>query len=183
VFVDDDPEVCLRIPTVHGARLWRAEWRTRHRDPLAAPPPAPRPWYITYRESPTPTPTQPQRPVLDATRRALIEAVDIAIEFARGNEMHPWDAVLAQARELDRAEQPQPSSYPDMAPAGMLSLERRRLLAIATGAHVFGGMGTWNDITFNDHQTQRTYQEVSDRLFAAVMRGLSASVNTRRTDT
>jgi hypothetical protein len=74
------------------------------------------------------------------------------IDFAREHELHPWDAVLAQARELDKAEQPKPPCYADMAPAGVLSLGGRRLLAIATGANAFGGMGTWNDIGFTDHQ-------------------------------
>ncbi len=182
-FVDDDPDVGLWILTAEGARLWRAEWRTRHHHPLATPPPNPRPWYVTYRESPAPMPRR--RPVLDATRRVLIEAITIAIEFAREHAMQPWDTVLAQARDLNEAEQPQPPFYPDMAPSGGLSLERQRLLAMATGAHVFGGMGTWNDIAFADRPTQRTYEEVSDRLFAAVMRGFSSCVNagTRSSDT
>ena len=91
--------------------------------------------------------------------------------------MQPWDAVLAQARDLDEATRPQPPFHPDMAPPGGLSPERQRLLAVATGAHVFGGVGSWNDISFEDRHTQRTYEEVSDRLLAAVIRSFSACVN------
>lgn len=178
-FVDDDVGLC--IPTGSGGRLWRAEWRTRHHDPLAAPRPDARPWSVTYRESAAPT--RLRRPALDATRHALIQAIEIAIGFAREHEMNPLDATLARARELETAERPQPPFYADMAPAGVLSLERQRLLAIATGAHVFGGMGTWNDFSFSDHETQRIYNEVSDGLFTAVMRGFSASVNTRTSET
>src|SRR5262245_50752009 len=75
-FVADDPAVGIWIQTAEGGRLWRAEWRTGQQDPLSAPPPNPRPWRVTYRESPALAP--PRRPALDATRRALIEAIIFA---------------------------------------------------------------------------------------------------------
>jgi hypothetical protein len=178
-FVDNSKKIGLWVSTGDGAQLWRPDWRTWSHDPLGNPTRNSRPWYVMYRESQTSA--QLPRPALAPARQALLEAIDDAVRFAGDQETPPpLTAMLVNARELDTAERPQPPFYPDMAAAGVLSAEGERLLAMAAGAFVFGGMATWNDIGFSDPQTQRTYDEVSDRLYAAVLLGLLASVNTGR---
>lgn len=175
IFVGDDPAVGLRVQTNNGPRLWRAEWRTGNRNPLVAPPPNSKPWHITYRESLTDA--ELGRPALESTRQVLVDALGIAIDYAQAHKLSPSDAKLTHARELNDVDDPQPPFYADMVPVGLLSIDRRRLLAMATSAHVFGGMGTWNDIGFTDPEEESQYDMVSDRLFLAVMRSFAASVN------
>ena|SRR3989338_4372009 len=51
------------------------------------------------------------------------------------------------------------SDYPD--------LEKRRVLAVAKAAWVFGAMGSWYDVSFSD-STQKEYDKVTKVLYEAV---------------
>jgi hypothetical protein len=175
-FVRDDRTEGLYVESADGPRLWWARWRTRVTSPAKRAPR--RPWLVTYHE--TIAPALPERPDRLHAQETLLEAISTAIEFARAHELHPWDDVLAKAAALGRSEQPRPTYYPDMVPVDWLDLDRQRLLAMACTAHVFGGMGSWNDIGLpDDENTWLTYKVISDQLFAGVLRGISAVVNRR----
>ncbi|MBW3624663.1 MAG: hypothetical protein KY468_14755 [Armatimonadetes bacterium] len=54
-----------------------------------------------------------------------------------------------------------------MLPEEGYSLLARQLLATATQAYVFGGMGSWNDIGF-EGSLQREYEKVSADLYEVI---------------
>jgi hypothetical protein len=66
--------------------------------------------------------------------------------------------------------------HPDLLPAGYTS-EARQLAAMAVKAWVFGGMGSWNDVYFDDRQVAAEYAAISQNLYGALLRALLASVN------
>jgi hypothetical protein len=45
------------------------------------------------------------------------------------------------------------------------------------GAFVFGGMGSWNDCGFDDRKLQAQYEQVTKKLYVAVMDALVSGVN------
>jgi len=63
----------------------------------------------------------------------------------------------------------------DIALAGQLNEEAESLLKASMRAWVFGGMGSWNDMGF-DQPIQTEYENVSDRLFDVVHEAIEASV-------
>lgn len=66
--------------------------------------------------------------------------------------------------------------YPDMLPLGY-TYEARHLAALAAQAWVFGGMGSWNDMTFENESATAEYGAVSRDLYNAILVGLVASVD------
>ena len=56
----------------------------------------------------------------------------------------------------------------------MDSLEARQLLATASHAWVFGGMGSWNDVALTDDER---YKPVTAELFEAVLEAVVAATN------
>lgn len=57
-----------------------------------------------------------------------------------------------------------------------LAPEAKRLLAGATQAWIFGGMGSWNDLGAPDHLAER-YEHVSEALFLALTRAAIVTAN------
>lgn len=70
-----------------------------------------------------------------------------------------------------------PAGYhQDLAPQGVLSDEARALLEACQSARVFGGMGSWNDLTF-DGPASEEYDRVSEQLYRALIDGIRAAAN------
>jgi len=44
-------------------------------------------------------------------------------------------------------------------------------------AWVFGGMGSWNDIGFQDEKDRQLYEDLSDKLYDLVIAALVAGIN------
>lgn len=70
---------------------------------------------------------------------------------------------------------PEPPYHPDMLPQTGYSVEARQLLAMATRSWVFGGMGSWNDVGFGDPDVQAEYEEITSRLYGAVVDAIRAA--------
>ena len=51
------------------------------------------------------------------------------------------------------------------------------MLKAAMSAWVFGGMGSWNDMGFEDAVTQSKYESVSESLFNVINEAIEASTN------
>ncbi|MBB5869881.1 hypothetical protein F4553_003260 [Allocatelliglobosispora scoriae] len=157
----------LLVQTQRGSELWRAGWEVGDRTSAT-------PWLVTY--SGEPTAMWAYCPPFGATWLELRSAVEEAAAFAGAHGMNPWGCVFAEALAQGVAERPL-LAYPDMVPDHGVSLERRRLLALATRANVFGGMGSWNDAGFDDEAVRAEYEGISRRLFTSSMYALAAAVN------
>ena len=57
--------------------------------------------------------------------------------------------------------------------------EARRVLAAARRAWVFGGMGWWNDVSFEDDALLKDYESVSVDLYSAVVDAIAAAAGVR----
>jgi hypothetical protein len=65
----------------------------------------------------------------------------------------------------------------DLAPVDTLSPEAENLLNACQAAWVFGGMGSWNDIGFEDAAEQAEYEAVSSYLYNALVEAIPAAAN------
>ncbi len=68
------------------------------------------------------------------------------------------------------------SYHRDLVPAGILSAEAEMILNVCQSAWVFGGMGWWNDMSF-EGEDQETYIKVSDKLYQAIDQAIVAAVS------
>lgn len=146
--------------------MWRASWGVGDRSA-----PEHRIWSVDYQGAYLDQ-VVPQRPDLCTAREQLAKALEAAHEFAARQNLDTWpgwfERALASSRDIPY--------HPDMLPP-VYSSEARHLAAMAAQAWVFGGMGSWNDLGFEDRAVEAEYEEVSRNLYAAVLLALLASVN------
>jgi hypothetical protein len=118
-----------------------------------------------------------RRPDIPGSGERLIAALGAAETFAGSQELKDWAAWFADARRLGDAMNPVPPYHPDMLPATGYPEAARQLLAMATRAWVFGGMGSWNDLAFDDPEPQEKHERLSAELYSAVLGAFVAAVN------
>lgn len=113
--------------------------------------------------------------------RALTKDLDGVLgdaqKFAQGHDLGEFATSFQKARATLASH-----AEPDLqgiAPLAFLTIEAARLLAAAQASYVFGGMGSWNDIGFdqNEQQSQDGYERISDDLFDVVNQSLVAAAN------
>jgi hypothetical protein len=146
---------------------WRATWS------VIEPRPADnRIWAIRY-EAKTAPELRPQQPGIADARSALDAALAGARAFAQQANLPEWSAQFTEAMETDDDRPPyQPDLMDPTFPA-----EARHLVAKASRSWVFGGMGSWNDVGFEDEERRAAHADVSSRLFDALMTACLAAVN------
>lgn len=95
-----------------------------------------------------------------------------------------YGKVFEDAEVAAESANPIPAYHPDMlAPFGYL-LKARQIIAAASKAWVFGGMGSWNDLGWifkNPFQRVR-YRRITAQLYDAVIKGFVAATNSSRDD-
>ncbi|WP_225728212.1 MULTISPECIES: hypothetical protein [unclassified Nocardia] len=153
-----------------GNRLWQARSQIGDRDA-----PDQRIWIVTYRSQPVSS--GPLLPDLQEAARLLDQALQHAEEFASHNVLPPWDELFAEARRQWSSGEPRNVDHQDLFPDHWGHADSHRLACMAQAAWVFGGMGSWNDLQFDEPDRQREYETISRDLFAAVIRACVAAVN------
>ena len=116
-------------------------------------------------------------PMQDDVSRASAElrgALEDIRDFARG-EASDWVAWFDKALECLETDRDIPY-HPDLLPSVGYTRAARRLLAAASQAWVFGGMGSWNDMGFDEPQRSR-YEACSAHLYRAVVGACCAATN------
>ena len=169
---DSDRNDRMTVGFVGGGRRWMIEavkkecsdvWEPRW-ELGDADAPDRRIWNVTYGRTtsnyrhmdPAPVDVERVRVQIDAALAAMTE-------FAETHGVESFAASFRAGRVAlasDGALQPPL----DMPAVGRLALPYKRLLAAAQAAWVFGGMGSWNDMSF-EGTTQKRYDRLSDDLF------------------
>jgi hypothetical protein len=112
------------------------------------------------------------------TRRDAAKRLDAALGAAESlvagrRHFESWENTFRDARSVLTSPVPEIPCHPDLLPEGY-TLEARRLLAAASCAWVFGGMGSWNDVALIDEER---YKPVTAELFEAVLEAVVAATN------
>jgi hypothetical protein len=155
---------------------WRGEW-TVNRDGVDPADPQPRIWQIAY-GSRRMGPFAPPAVDLDGRAASLRRAIASARAFALREpvlaQFVPW---FDEAVSLGSDPAAVPTWHPEMLPAVGYPAAARQLLAMASRAWVFGGMGSWNDVGFGDPATADEYRRVSDRLYGTCVDAIRDAAN------
>lgn len=148
------------------AEVWRASWTIGDRDA-----PGHRIWSVRY-EGVYADRVAPQRPDLRGATAQLTVALEVAHDFAIRHAVDTWPEWFERALTVSD----EIPYHPDMLSPACTS-EARHLAAMAAQAWVFGGMGSWNDVFFEDNAAASEYEAVSRNLYSTVLQALVASVN------
>ncbi|HEX5000423.1 MAG TPA: hypothetical protein VFY29_19525 [Terriglobia bacterium] len=119
---------------------------------------------------------------MDALKGSLRDNLRLIGDFARRHNLDGFAAAFDSGLARLTADDPFEGIYHrDLAPDGALPLAARQLLGAAQAAWVFGGMGSWNDVSF-EAVDQAHYERLSEDLFqllnTAIVVGANASAQT-----
>jgi hypothetical protein len=149
--------------------LWTGTWTVtvpKHADQ--------RIWSVRFDGAPF-TGTSHQVPTPPAAAQRLDRALDGVSAFAAPHKLlREWKDVFLTARAMLVADAPVIRDHPDMLPPNGYSVAARRLVAAASVAWVFGGMGSWNDISVGNADS---YRVVTMELYEAVLDAIVAGTN------
>jgi hypothetical protein len=152
---------------------WEAAWEVGNRDA-----PDQRIWRVSYvlvaENSRVEVPRSQPLAVLHAGLQASLEEI---LAFAERNRIDGFVDCFRKGIACLSANDPFALvSHKDLAPAGLLNLAAKQILAACQAAWVFGGMGSWNDMGF-DGEEQAVYERVSEELFSLLNECICASTN------
>ena len=68
--------------------------------------------------------------------------------------------------------------HSDLGPANSYPLAAKQLLFAAGNAWVFGGMGSWNDLGFDDCETNALYDRLSAQLYTCINTAVVVALGT-----
>jgi hypothetical protein len=138
-------------------------------------------WTITYGRVATRQVKTESRPadITDISVRLATMLGEIR-DFARKEEMDPWGDYFDQALQVLNGVDP----FAAMLDRQIMPLENKdpaliRLLAASGKAWCFGGMGSWNDFSFEEGEKKERYESLSAGLYSLLMESCVAVANYR----
>ena len=149
-----------------GGRYWQAHLTVGAR--IAADG---RIWSVSYLSQPFAA--APQVPGVGSAAATLDGALERAAYFADVQDLATWAQLFQRAR---RASGGGSGMGARLLPAGWDGAAAR-LIDTVSAAWVFGGMGSWNDVTPADPAAVAEYGAVTRELYSAVMLAAVAAVN------
>jgi hypothetical protein len=182
----NDPDITDRMSAgfVGGGHVWRMlvlrddglgeswsdDWHVWNQEA-----PDRRIWRVSY----TLESTEPRKAYvcrnLAIVKAAFRESLEEILAFSEKHTEGVYSTHFAEALELLDDPQAHVTYHEDIAMPGQLSADAESLLKASSRAWVFGGMGSWNDMSF-DGALQIEYENVSETLFDLVHEAIEASV-------
>jgi hypothetical protein len=107
-------------------------------------------------------------------RQTLTEIAD----FAFKQNLQNWGEIFDKAIETIDSSLPEAKYHNDLIPLDNYTLTAKQLLFSAGNSWVFGGMGSWNDLGFDNKEDNETYDRLSEQLYSNINEAIIASTNT-----
>jgi hypothetical protein len=135
-------------------------------------------WKITYGLIAERSKRRPAAdPPLDRLQSEVAEILTDIAAFADRHGEAAFAARFRRGKDLLSDAHPMIEGYGvDLSRSTRLSLPAAQLFGVANAAWVFGGMGSWNDISFAGDD-QKDYDLLSDALFIRLIRAVVGSAN------
>ena len=137
-----------------------------------------KPWQVTYRKAVEKQPTRNQKFELITARTALHNILERITDFAFKETNENWGTIFENAKKTLHSESPETNFYHnDLIKKENYDLQNRQLLLGASKAFVFGGMGSWNDMGFENDETNTIYNELSSELYNSINKSIVCAIN------
>jgi hypothetical protein len=155
-----------------GHQLWQAS-----RQVGAPDAPDRRIWDISYDPSSVRFGPEPFEASVEKATEALTEALTRTIAFTEQHCPDPWTGMFSMALSLLRMGDAPGVDDQGLFPETGFGAGPRTLVAVVNTSWVFGGMGSWNDQSFDDAGAKAEYEECSNILFSALLLASMAAAN------
>jgi len=155
----------------NGREAWLGDWHVWSQQAADG-----RIWRVRYRGIDVSATPAPAAPSLPAARQALLDALQRIEAFARAHDTAGFVESFEQARRRLESDAGDAGFHRDLAPPGLLPSAAAAVLDAAQSAWVFGGMGSWNDQSF-DGAAGAEYEAASEQLFNTTITAICAATN------
>jgi len=154
--------IAIQVDLPGGFELWYPQWKTGGQPQ--------KPWFVEYRGLKFDYSHAAEQMDLFDVKSRLRTAIVLAEQFTKKSDedLSLWKEHFSKALVLIDSENATVPYHPDLLPAAGFSNKTRQILAAASQAYVFGGMGSWNELGFNDPSLHKEYEEVTKILYQAV---------------
>jgi hypothetical protein len=163
--------IAIQLDLPEGFELWYPLWKTGGQPQ--------KPWFVEYRGLVFNYSHAAEMMDLKDVKEKLRVSISMAEEFSNrpGVDLKGWGEEFSKALGLLESATVVAPYHPDMLPVAGFSTEARQILAVAAQAYVFGGMGSWNDLGFENLELQKEYGEVTKILYQAVKMSILMASN------
>lgn len=114
---------------------------------------------------------------VDIAKHNLSISLTNIIAFAIKENQYSWAKDFERAKKNLTDINPTIDYYKDFVAPNSLPLQAKQLLFSASIADVFGGMGSWNDISYNNKETIELNTKLSADLFDKMNEAIIAALN------
>lgn len=137
-----------------------------------------KPWKVFYGKAVSKQPTRNQQYDLVEIRTKLKSVLEEITEFAFKETTENWGNIFEKSKNTLESDKPESEFYHnDLIVQNNYELENRQLLMSASKSFVFGGMGSWNDMWFENEETEKKYNELSTVLYGMMMKTIVGTIN------
>lgn len=161
-----------------GSSIWRSRWQVGNQFDRQK-----RIWRVEYRRNvglkqPLELPRDVDLTELSMVLRSFLEKIRLFSEKQQNTAV--FTLRFAEAiRILDaQNERIVDDAADDYLCPDVLTVQARNLLFACVVASVFGGMGSWNDLQFDDAETTAQYELLSDEVFDLIRGTIVLATNT-----
>jgi len=115
---------------------------------------------------------------IDTARKRIDQSLTEIADFAAGQGLDHWANLFNKAKSTLSSDEPKEDPFETyVIVSSNYSLSAKQLFFCAANASVFGGMGSWNDLSFGSEDCQKKYEGLSARLYDDIIQAIMASVN------
>ena len=137
-----------------------------------------KPWQVTYGKAIEKRPIINQQLDVIQTKENLKTCLEKITDFAYKETTDNWGKIFETAKETLDSESPESDFYHnDLISWNNYDLQNRQLLMSASKAFVFGGMGSWNDMGFENKEIDDNYNRLSTELYKSMMESITCAIN------
>ncbi|HLA58184.1 MAG TPA: hypothetical protein VK622_05470 [Puia sp.] len=155
------------------SHYWQKRWQVTQKDA-----PDNKVWGVNYaRIVEKFTPANQQLDV-EETKSKLAKTIKELVDFCLQQDLKSWLDTFQKADKILSDPTPNKLYYhQDLLVVKNYSLNAQQLLFAAGTAWVFGGMGWWNDMGFNEKDAQEIYIRLSQQLYEQLLQSILATSN------
>ena len=115
---------------------------------------------------------------LEMCIRDRAQALSEIAQFAFQQNLPYWGGIFQKALETLHSDHPEENHPMEKdIPCQNYPLIARQVIFSAFSSWVFGAMGSWNDLGFEDRQVEHTYDRLSENLYRITVQALLEGVN------
>jgi hypothetical protein len=155
------------------SHYWQKRWQGTQKDA-----PDGKIWGVNYARVVKKLPPANQQMNVEGTKLLLEGTLNELVNFCFEQDLGHWRDTFQKAQKILSDPAPNVLYYhQDLIVIKNYSLDAQQLLFGASEAWVFGGMGWWNDMGFNEKDIQEKYLLLSQQLYERILESIIATSN------